>query len=58
MSKLYLLGETWVLTGFAGKGRASSTVQEECLRNVPVESPSVPDGAYPLLWDGGSCHLF
>ena len=46
------------LTGFACKGRASSTVQMECPRNVPVESRSVPDGAYQLLWDGGSCHLF
>jgi hypothetical protein len=34
---------------FRLQGRATSTVQEEFLRNVLVESPSVPDGAYQLL---------
>jgi hypothetical protein len=48
----------WTPTGYAGKDRASLRVQAECPRNVPVESPSVPNGAYLLLWDGGSCHLF
>jgi len=44
--------------GCAWENTAGLIGLQVCPRNVPLESPSVPDGAYQLLSDGGSCGLF